>query len=83
MKVKVSPIRNLFNFEDGSCQCGGHAIKVVSKSGKEYERCTNYPKCMSMAPVGWELSPFMGHDLMTGDEFQWAWADAMYDGDGK
>lgn len=72
----------MFDHEDGSCECGGHAVERHNqKTGDRFYGCSNYPKCVNTSPLDRGLP--MGHDLMSGADYLREWANAFYDGDGK
>lgn len=69
----------MFDVEDGSCDCGGHAVKRHnSKTGEPFWGCSNFPKCRNTEryPHSWS-NQFHGHDMMTSQEELECWAEAM------
>lgn len=72
----------MFDREDGSCQCGGHAmIRLNNKTNRQFYGCDQYPKCKNTEPLN-HGNPFHGDLFLSADEMLECWADAMYDGDG-
>lgn len=71
---------NLFDREDGSCQCGGHAIERVNRgTGEVFWGCSNYPKCRSSVSA---QSRQRGDFFLSDDDYALAFYEAFYDGDG-
>lgn len=62
-----------FDREDGSCECGGHAVKREGRHGLFYG-CSNFPRCRNTEPLQHNRPP--GSFLISGDELLENWARA-------
>lgn len=72
----------MFDNEDGSCQCGGHAVvRVNKKNDSRFYGCSNYPVCKNTEPL--HRNKPQGDFLISGDDILEAFYDAFYDGDGR
>lgn len=70
----------MFDYEDGSCQCGGHAIKRLNKkTGHEFYGCSNFPECRNTE----NIKPYIGQSFLLGyDDILMAYYESFYDRDG-
>jgi len=69
----------MFNYEDGSCDCGGHAVKRHNKKdGSVFWGCSNFPKCKNTEPYPNYASKFFkGDGLFSSEDEMECWAEAM------
>jgi ssDNA-binding Zn-finger/Zn-ribbon topoisomerase 1 len=71
-----------FDQDDGSCECGGHAVARVNRTTqKSFYGCSRFPDCVNTQDR-YPRGP-VGSLLISGADIEDAYYDAFYDGDGR
>lgn len=70
----------MFDHEDGSCSCGGHAVtRQNKKTGHLFYGCSNFPKCNNTESLNREP---IGDFFSSRDDMLRSYYEAFYEGDG-
>lgn len=69
-----------FNPEDGSCPCGGHAVQRMNAKTKQvFHGCSEFPKCRNVQGPRRTHGDF----FLSADDYDEAFYEAFYEGDGR
>ncbi len=68
-----------FNHDDGSCDCGGHAVERTNRrTGEVFYGCDRYPQCKNTEPLHFaQAHGFSGDGLLSSEDVMECWAEAM------